>query len=185
MRRQALLCALLFSAAMAAAADSAAKPELRGVMDLGDGKRFLLAAPGGGSSSWEKVGDSFGDWTVAEYRDQDQALVLQGSDGAKISLRLAASPMPSADVGDEVYALNFLQTRVLRLRQEYQAAKKDLEDFEKKHEGRDQAHWREGAEAIAGNDLADRVARTKHRYDTVLQRLKDAENAGAAGNGAN
>jgi hypothetical protein len=177
-----LLAAIPFAAAETAPA--AAKPELRGVMDLGNGKRFLLALPDGSSSSWEKVGDAFGDWTIAEYRDQDQTLVLQGSDGAKVNLHVAASPAEATDAGDEVYALNYLQTRVIQLRQDYQTAKQDLAAFEKKHDGKDPDHLRD-ADAIAGHALVDRVAFTKRRYDIVLQRLKDAENAGALGPGPN
>jgi hypothetical protein len=98
--------ALLAAARLASAADSApsaaasapSKPELRGVMDLGDSKRFLLASSGGAQNKWESLGDSFGDWKVAEYRDKDRTLVLRREDGTELDLALLASAATSADV---------------------------------------------------------------------------------------
>ena len=101
-----LTCLALFAASLASAADpapapapaSAAKPELRGVMDLGDAKRFLLASPGGAQNKWESIGDSFGDWKVTEYRDKDRTLVLRGGDGTELDLGLLASAATGEDV---------------------------------------------------------------------------------------
>ncbi len=96
--------ALMFTAATALAADPApavaasGKPELRGVMDLGSGKRFLLVSPGGATSAWEKVGDSFGDWAVADYKEAEKTLVLKGADGSELDLALAASAAGALDV---------------------------------------------------------------------------------------
>ncbi len=96
--------ALVSLATVASAADPApaaptpAKPELRGVMDLGDAKRFLLATPGGTQNKWESVGDTYGDWKVAEYRDKDRTLVLRRDDGTELDLALAASAASAADV---------------------------------------------------------------------------------------
>ncbi len=96
--------ALLSLATVASAADPApaaspsAKPELRGVMDLGDAKRFLLATPGGTQNKWESLGDTYGDWKVAEYRDKDRTLVLKRDDGTELDLALAASAASAADV---------------------------------------------------------------------------------------
>ncbi len=103
MRISSLALALLLTATMAVAADPAApatssKPELRGVMDLGSGKQFLLASAGGATSSWEKLGDTFGDWKVADYREKDRTLVLSQGDGTVLELALAASPAGVADV---------------------------------------------------------------------------------------
>lgn len=96
--------ALLAAAGVAAAADpapagpGAMKPQLRGVMDLGDSKRFLLTSPGGTTNKWESVGDAFGDWTVTEYHEKDRTLVLHRGDGTELDLSLAASPATAADV---------------------------------------------------------------------------------------
>ena len=177
----------LILAALVAVADPASpapKPELRGVMDLGNGKRFLLALTNGPSGNWEKVGDTFGDWTLAEFREKDQTLVLQGSNGAKFELHLAASPADTTDTSNEVYAVNYLQTRVLQLREEYQAAKKDLADFEAKHDGQDPSRLRDPQDAIVGNALVNRAAVTRQRYEALYQRLKDAEGAAALGPGS-
>jgi len=95
--------ALLLTAVAASAADPAPaapaspKPELRGVMDLGNAKRFLLASPGGTENKWESVGDSFGDWKIGEYREADRTLVLHGGDGKELDLALAASPATAGD----------------------------------------------------------------------------------------
>jgi uncharacterized protein len=97
--------ALLLAATVASAADpvpaapAAAKSdlELRGVMDLGTGKRFLLASPGGAENKWAAVGDSVGDWKISEYRDQDRTLVLHRDDGKELDLSLASSPATGED----------------------------------------------------------------------------------------
>jgi hypothetical protein len=95
--------ALILTAATAMAADPApaspasGKPELRGVMDLGSGKRFLLASPGGTASAWEKVGDSFGDWALSDYKEGEKTLVLKGSDGTELDLALGASAAGASD----------------------------------------------------------------------------------------
>jgi uncharacterized protein len=96
--------ALLLTATAALAADPvpaaapvATKPELRGVMDLGNGKRFLLASPGGTTSKWESVGDSFGDWKIGEYREPDRTLVLRRDDGTELDLALSGSPATAGD----------------------------------------------------------------------------------------
>lgn len=101
-----LTCLALFAAASLAAADPApapaaapaVKPELRGVMDLGDAKRFLLASPGGAENKWEGLGDSYGDWKVTEYRDKDRILVLRRDDGTELDLGLLASAATGEDV---------------------------------------------------------------------------------------
>jgi hypothetical protein len=96
--------ALIALATAASAADPApaapapAKPELRGVMDLGDAKRFLLATSGGTQNKWESVGDTYGDWKVAEYRDKDRTLILRRDDGTELDLGLAASAASAEDV---------------------------------------------------------------------------------------
>jgi uncharacterized protein len=98
--------AVLAAASLAAAADPApapaaglaGKPELRGVMDLGDAKRFLLASPGGAQNKWEGIGDSYGEWKVTEYRDKDRTLVLRRDDGTELDLGLLASAATGEDV---------------------------------------------------------------------------------------
>ena len=82
----------------AAPSPASAKPELRGVMDLGSGKRFLLLSPGGASNSWVQVGDSVGDWKVTDYRENDRTLVLKKDDGTEADLSLAADAAKAADV---------------------------------------------------------------------------------------
>jgi hypothetical protein len=95
--------ALIFTAAAAVAADPApvspasGRPELRGVMDLGSGRHYLLASPGGATSAWEKVGDSFGDWTLAGYKEGEKTLVLKGSDATELDLVLGASAAGESD----------------------------------------------------------------------------------------
>jgi hypothetical protein len=99
--------ALCFAATVALAADpvtppsaapASGKPELRGVMDLGSGQRFLLLLPGGSSSNWAKVGDTVGAWKVADYHENDRTLVLKQDDGTELDLSLAADPVKEGDV---------------------------------------------------------------------------------------
>jgi uncharacterized protein len=82
----------------ASPAPASGKPELRGVMDLGNGQRFLLLLPGGISSNWAKVGDSVGAWKVADYRENDRTLILKQDDGTELDLTLAADHVKEGDV---------------------------------------------------------------------------------------
>jgi hypothetical protein len=80
-----------------AAPAAAAKPELRGVLATATQKRFNLSLIGSGHSEWDAVGEKFGDWKLAEFRDADQTLVLRQADGTELDLSLAANKVVSAD----------------------------------------------------------------------------------------
>jgi hypothetical protein len=68
-------------------------------MDLGSGRRFLLLLPSeGGSGNWAKVGDTVGTWKIADYRETDHTLVLNGDDGTELDLALAAGKVKEGDV---------------------------------------------------------------------------------------
>jgi hypothetical protein len=104
MKTASVCFALLFAATAAVAADPvttpspSAKPDLRGVMDLGNGQRFLLIVPGGASESWAKLGDSVGAWKLSDYREKDRTLVLKQDDGTELDLALAPDHVKEADV---------------------------------------------------------------------------------------
>jgi hypothetical protein len=122
------LATIVSAADPAPAAPASAKPELRGVMDLGDAKRFLLATPGGTQNKWESVGDTYGDWKVAEYRDKDRTLVLRGEDGTELDLALAASAASAAEVKATIedaesvlHKMNFQKIMVAALASQRQA----------------------------------------------------------------
>ena len=86
---------LIFAASTLPVADAyaeAAKPDWRGVRTLDTGKSFFVVTPGETTGAWEKVGDAFGAWTVAAYRETDHILVVQRSDGTKFDLVLDPSP---------------------------------------------------------------------------------------------
>jgi hypothetical protein len=83
---------LVFAASVGLAADAPSTPEWRGVIDAGAEKSFLVVGPGEKAGHWEKVGDTFGEWTVAAYREADRTLVVRRKGGAKLDLVMTASP---------------------------------------------------------------------------------------------
>jgi hypothetical protein len=98
--------ALLLAASVSLAADPATtspaapgstKPELKGIMDLGSGQRFLLVVPGAGSGDWGKVGDTVGAWKISDYREKDRTLILNGADGTELDLALAAGQVKEGE----------------------------------------------------------------------------------------
>jgi uncharacterized protein len=98
--------ALLLAASVSLAADpvatrsaapSSAKPELKGIMDLGSGQRFLVAVPGEGAGDWAKVGDTVGAWKISDYREKDRTLILTGTDGTELDLALAPGRVKEGD----------------------------------------------------------------------------------------
>lgn len=79
------------------AADTAtALPELRGVLATGADRRFALSEPGGNSTAWVSVGQSFAGWKLTAYRPEADALVLT-RDGREVLLKLSASTIGKAD----------------------------------------------------------------------------------------
>lgn len=79
------------------AADTAtALPELRGVLATGADRRFALSEPGGSSTAWVSVGQSFAGWKLTAYRPEADALVLT-RDGHDVLLKLSSSTIGKAD----------------------------------------------------------------------------------------
>lgn len=81
----------------APAADSS-KVEFRGMLIANGTRRFMLSNPGGATSEWVGVGDSFGDWNLVSYGEKDGTLVLKKSNGTELDLLLASSKVGAADV---------------------------------------------------------------------------------------
>jgi len=103
-----LLCLVCLSTGLAADPSSAAastlapaspalRPELRGILETGTEKRFNLALPNTGHSEWAIVGESFGGWKLAEFRDADQTLVLKKDGGTRLELSLGSGHVAAAD----------------------------------------------------------------------------------------
>jgi hypothetical protein len=74
------------------------KPEFRGMLATGKGKRFLLSTPGASQSEWVVVGDSFQGWKLAEYRDAEGVLVLRQPDGTELALSMADKKVTPGEI---------------------------------------------------------------------------------------
>ena len=61
-------------------------------------RRFMLSTPGGATSQWVGVGDSFQDWNLASFSEKDGTLILKKSDGTELDLVLASSKVGAAEV---------------------------------------------------------------------------------------
>ena len=173
---------LLFAATLSVAEDAspaATRPEWKGVMAVGEGKSFLVTAPGAVSGRWEKVGDSFGDWKVAEYREADRTLVVRRSDGARLELvmigggTIAAAPAPPA--APNAFAMQYLMQRAAQLKRDSESALKELEDFKQQHGGADPAALPPGPAADEGKALQTKVAVAHQNYVTILDRLNETQ----------
>jgi hypothetical protein len=184
MKRPLFGLGLMLAATLGVAADAplvATQPEWKGVMDVGNGKSFLVAAPGGKGGQWEKVGDTLGDWKVAEYREADRTLVLRRSDGVRLELvmvgggTIAAAPLPPT--GPNAYAVRYLMERAAQLKKDSEAAMKELDDFKEKHGGMDPSAMPPGAEADEGKALESRIAISHQNYVTILDRLNQTQSA--------
>ena len=87
------LCLLV---SVRAADNATALPELRGVLATGADRRFALSEPGGSSTAWVSVGQSFAGWKLSAYRADEDALVLT-RDGCDVLLKLSASTIGRVD----------------------------------------------------------------------------------------
>jgi hypothetical protein len=174
------------TAGWATADPAASKPEWRGVIDLDTGSSFLVVAPGETAGNWKKVGDAFGDWTVAAYRQADHILVVQRTDGTKLNLVLNSSPASAADPVDpnqakvNAYAITYLMERAQQLKRDSEAAEKELAAFKEKHAGMDPAQMAAGPVADEGNALKTKVAVTHQNYVTILDRLQQTRQNAAS-----
>lgn len=84
--------------ATAAAFDPAdAPPELRGMLVIGEERRFTLTTPGGTQSGWAAVGEEFNGWKLVEFRETDQVLVVRKED-VTVEVPLATSTIVARDV---------------------------------------------------------------------------------------
>ncbi len=172
----------MFAATLGMAADATApatQPEWKGVMDVGTGKSFLVVAPGGQGGQWEKIGDSFGDWKVAEYREADRTLIVRRSDGTKLELvmmgqgTIAAPPAPAA--APNAFAVNYLMQRAAQLKKDSEDAMNELADFKAKHGGVDPSELPAGPAADEGKALLTKVATAHQNYVTILDRLNQTQ----------
>jgi hypothetical protein len=158
---------------------AATQPEWKGVMDVGSGKSFLVAGPGGKGGQWEKVGDSFGDWKVDEYREADRTLVVRRSDGTRLELVMIGggtiAPAPPPPTGPNDYAMRYLMERAAQLKKDSEAATKELAEFKEKHGGADPSELPAGPAADEGKALQVKVATTHQNYVTLLDRLNEAQ----------
>ncbi len=173
-------------AALVARADApVGRPEWRGMTDLGHGPSFLLVASPGASGQWAKVGDSVGDWKVADYRINDRALVIEDANGRRFDLLLLPSPAAPGVTPAESraqqnqYVINFLKQRSEVLRVRAEDAEKKLAAFKAEHAGIDPAQGESGslseeaaalqkqAEVARANDatMQDRLAQTLYNID--------------------
>jgi hypothetical protein len=96
------LLALLNSSPAIFAADAPApaapdKPELHGVLATATEKRFSLSVGVGGRSEWVSLGDKFGDWKLADFKDADGTLVLRKDNGTELDLNLGSSHINPED----------------------------------------------------------------------------------------
>jgi hypothetical protein len=174
------------AASFALAADSAgpgSRPEWRGMIDLDRGQSFLVVAPGETAGNWEKVGDNFGEWTVASYRAADHILVVQRRDGTKLELVMNESPAtaaapPPAPARFDI-AINYLHQRAAQLQREEIEAEKAYRAFRERHEGADPSQMPPGVVADEGNLLKARVKVAHDNYVTVLERLGETQRRNA------
>jgi hypothetical protein len=81
-----------------ASTPNSSKVELRGMLVTSGTRRFMLSSPGGATSEWVGLGDSFGDWKLVSYGEKDGTLVLKNSDGTELTLVLASSKVGAAEV---------------------------------------------------------------------------------------
>jgi hypothetical protein len=155
-------------------------PEWRGITDSDTGASFLIVGPGETEGRWEKVGDTFGDWTISIYHMTDRTLVVERNDGTKFDLILNPSPataaVPTSAVPGMAYAIDYLEKRSAQLRREYEAAKKEFEDFKEQHNGMDPSQMTAGAIADEGNALKTKATTLNQTYLAVLKRLAETQN---------
>ncbi len=157
-----------------------ARPEWkRDTIDLDPGRSFLVVAPGETAGNWEKLGDTFGDWTVASYRAADHILVVQRRDGTKVELVMNESPAtaaaPPAAPGPFDVALNYLQQRAGQLQREERSKMKEYEAFREKHGGLDPSEMPAGAEADEGKALKTQAKVAHDNYIGILERLSEIQ----------
>jgi hypothetical protein len=163
-----------------------AKPEWRGVIDLDTGSSFLVVAPGETTGNWKKVGDAFGDWTVAAYRPADHILVVQGTNGTKLELVMNSSPATAAAPPDpnqgkaNAYAITYLMQRADQLKRDAEAADKELAAFREKHAGADPAQMAAGPLADEANALKTKAEVMHQNYVTILDRLQQTQQNAAS-----
>jgi len=166
------------------------KPWLKGVTDLGGGKQFLLVPSDGTPGTWKKVGDAFGDWKIAEYREYDRTLVLRRDSGARLELVLAPSPATAAsppvasNAQANAYAIGYLQARAVQLKQQAEAAEEKFAAFKARNEGLDPSQMPAGPTAAEGNSLKIQATVARSNYMTILERLSEAQHGKAGIDGA-
>jgi hypothetical protein len=81
-----------------APAPNSSKVELRGILVTSGDRQFMLSNPGGATSQWTSLGDSFQDWNLVSFREKDNTLILKKSDGTELDLVLESSKVGKADV---------------------------------------------------------------------------------------
>jgi hypothetical protein len=82
-----------FSAALAAET----KPQLRGVLDTGLSRQFLLSSEAGTQERWVGVGGTYDGWKVDAWKGDKETLVLKGADGAELDISLTHAAIGVAD----------------------------------------------------------------------------------------
>lgn len=91
-----IVIGLCLMVSVRAADNVPALPELRGVLATGADRRFALSEPGGTSTAWVSVGQSFAGWKLTAYRAEEDALVLT-RDGRDVLLKLSSSTIGKVD----------------------------------------------------------------------------------------
>lgn len=59
------------------------KPELRGIIEAGGERRYMLSLPGGKHSEWLSISDSFAGWRLSSFDPKTGALTLDGQSPPK------------------------------------------------------------------------------------------------------
>jgi hypothetical protein len=98
-----LAVSLLAAVAAASAAESAAPPELRGILVTGREPRFALVDSGGGHSGWAVVGQTFEGWKLLNYLPKSDAIVLSRDD-KEVTVRLNDSAVVPLDARNDAKA---------------------------------------------------------------------------------